>query len=200
MDSTTGRRARVKRGHAIERGVIAGDVTFARAGGAGLPGSGKGAVMEQQFVGLDVSEAETAVCVVDSSRCRVVAGQVRVDPRGHQSNAQAQGTARRPHRPRDRLNVCLALAHPEDDGLASGLHRRPTRKVSTRLQVNKTDANDAFGLAQIVRTGWVSRSPRQERERPPHARTAYRESQAGGYAQGARQSAPRRAQSVWPHY
>ena len=22
------------------------------------------------------------------------------------------------------------------------------------MQVNKTDANDAFGLAQIVRTGW----------------------------------------------
>ena len=27
-------------------------------------------------------------------------------------------------------------------------------KAALKLQVNKTDANDAWGLAQIVRTGW----------------------------------------------
>ncbi len=27
-------------------------------------------------------------------------------------------------------------------------------KAALSLQINKTDANDAFGLAQIVRTGW----------------------------------------------
>ncbi len=27
-------------------------------------------------------------------------------------------------------------------------------KAALSLQINKTDANDAFGLAQVVRTGW----------------------------------------------
>src|SRR5438270_13568654 len=27
-------------------------------------------------------------------------------------------------------------------------------KAAISLQINKTDANDAFGLAQVVRTGW----------------------------------------------
>jgi transposase len=37
--------------------------------------------------------------------------------------------------------------------LASG--GAPARPIPTpRVQINKTDANDAFGLAQVVRTGW----------------------------------------------
>jgi hypothetical protein len=43
--------------------VIAGSISFARTGGIGLPGRRRSAVMEQQLVGLDVSQVETVVCV-----------------------------------------------------------------------------------------------------------------------------------------
>jgi transposase len=42
-------------------------------------------------------------------------------------------------RRRDLPVVCLGARHA---------------KAALSLQINKTDSNDAFGLAQIVRTGW----------------------------------------------
>jgi hypothetical protein len=43
-------------------------------------------------------------------------------------------------------------------------------KAALSLNVNKTDTNDAFGLAQIMRVGWGD----GERSRLPHRRCARR--------------------------
>ena len=48
------------------------------------------------------------------------------------------------------------------------------RQVSVTLAAmrNKTDRNDARGLAQILRTGWVQPRPCQELAQPPDPRAA----------------------------
>lgn len=106
------------------------------------------------YVGLDVSLEETSICVVDVSGARVWQGKASSQP----------GTIARVvlrHAPElvkigfetgplstwhwhefQRLGlpvVCLDARHA---------------KAALSMQVNKTDANDAHGLAQIVRTGW----------------------------------------------
>ncbi len=52
-------------------------------------------------------------------------------------------------RTRDIPAICLEARHA---------------KAALRLQINKTDANDAVGLAQVTRTGWlvVARTLRRE--------------------------------------
>jgi len=110
--------------------------------------------MEQQFIGLDVSQAETAVCVVDASGVAVWQGKCASTP-------EAIGATLARRAPRV---ARIAL----ETGPMSAWHWRTLSamglpvvcidarhaKSALAMQVNKTDANDAFGLAQIVRTGW----------------------------------------------
>ena len=109
---------------------------------------------QQQFVGLDVSQAETAVCVIDAAGATVWQGKCASDPEA------IAGTLRR--RAPDVARIAL------ETGPMSAWHWRslsamglPVVCVDARharaalaMRVNKTDANDALGLAQIVRTGW----------------------------------------------
>src|SRR5438270_10080297 len=37
---------------------------------------------------------------------------------------------------------------------AGDLHRRPTRQGGALMQINKSDRNDAIGIARIMQTGW----------------------------------------------
>lgn len=108
----------------------------------------------QHYIGLDVSLKETSICVIDSSDRIVWQGKCRSTP-----EAIAEKLAR--HAP-----------HAERIGLESGqlsiwLYRElkaldlPIICVDARharaalsLKVNKTDANDALGLAQVMRVGW----------------------------------------------
>src|SRR6516165_6486040 len=66
------------------------------------------------YVGLDVSQKLTAICVVDDF--------------GH-----------RQWRGRGLAVTCLDARHA---------------RAALKMQINKTDQNDAEGLAQIMRTGW----------------------------------------------
>ena len=110
--------------------------------------------MEQQFVGLDVSQADTAVCVVDASGVAVWQGKCASTPEA----IAATLTRRAPHVARIALETGPMSAWHWRTLSAMGL---PVVCIDARhaksalaMQVNKTDANDAFGLAQIVRTGW----------------------------------------------
>jgi transposase len=110
--------------------------------------------MEQQFVGLDVSQAETAVCVVDMAGAVLWQGKCPSTPEAIAATLRR----RAPHAAR------IAL----ETGPLSAWHWRALRamdlpvvcidarhaKAALAMQVNKTDTNDALGLAQIVRTGW----------------------------------------------
>lgn len=108
----------------------------------------------EQYVGLDVSQKETAICVVDGEGKRVWQGTCRSTPdamtdfvRKKAPQAIKVGMETGP----------LAVWHWHQLK-AAGLpivciHARHAR-AALSMQINKTDANDAFGLAQIVRTGW----------------------------------------------
>ena len=107
-----------------------------------------------RFVGLDVSQKLTSICVVDDAGRRLWRGQCRSDPeqiqqavQGHAGDDASIGIETGPmtpwlvHELRKRgLNVvCLDARHAS---------------AALKMQMNKTDQNDAEGLAQIMRTGW----------------------------------------------
>jgi transposase len=107
-----------------------------------------------QFVGLDVSQKLTSICVVDDAGRRLWRGQCHSDPeqieravKGHTGRDTTIGIETGPmtpwlvHELRAReLNVtCLDARHAS---------------AALKMQMNKTDQNDAEGLAQIMRTGW----------------------------------------------
>jgi transposase len=107
-----------------------------------------------RFVGLDVSQKLTSICVVDETGRRLWRGQCHSDPeqieravQGHAGDDARIGIETGPmtpwlvHEMRSRgLNlVCLDARHAS---------------AALKMQMNKTDQNDAEGLAQIMRTGW----------------------------------------------
>jgi transposase len=106
------------------------------------------------YVGLDVSQKETEICVIDGEGHRVWRGKCLSRP-GHIAEAVRQhsldlakvGMETGP------LSIWLwhglrALGVPVDC-----IHARHVA-AALSLQVNKTDANDAHGIAQVVRSGW----------------------------------------------
>lgn len=108
----------------------------------------------EQYVGLDVSQLETHVCVLDKNGDISWQGKTLSEPedlarciRKHAPNAVKVGLETGPlstwhwHGLND-LGipiVCLCARHA---------------KAALKMQINKTDKNDARGLADIMRTGW----------------------------------------------
>lgn len=107
-----------------------------------------------QFVGLDVSQKLTAICVVDDTGRRLWRGQCATDPeqiarvvRKRAGEDCKTGVETGPMTPwlvhelrgRGLDVVCLDARHAS---------------AALKMQMNKTDQNDAEGLAQIMRTGW----------------------------------------------
>ena len=105
-------------------------------------------------VGLDVSQKTTAICVLDEDGARTWRGVCATDPdqieaavrchAGDDARIGIETGAMTPwlvHELRGRRLqvICLDARHA---------------RAALRMQINKTDENDAEGLAQIVRTGW----------------------------------------------
>ena len=115
-----------------------------------------------QFVGLDVSVDETSVCVVDAAGTVMRELKVRTDP-------VAIGRAVSQHAPEaERIGL-------EAGGSSSWLCRElklqglPVMHMEARrahralsMRINKTDRNDARGLAELMRVGWF---------KPAHAKS-----------------------------
>jgi transposase len=108
----------------------------------------------ERYVGLDVSLEQTAICVVDGSGKTLWEGKCASDP-------EAIAVAIRTRAP-EVVRVGL-----ESGPLSAWLWHELKRfgvpvvcldarhaKAALSLQLNKSDRNDARGLAQIVRTGW----------------------------------------------
>jgi len=108
----------------------------------------------EQYVGLDVSQKETTVCVIDGDGKRVWQGTCRSIP-----DAMAEVVrTKAPQAIKVAMETGpLAVWHWHELKAAGVpivcIHARHA-KAALSMQINKTDANDAFGLAQIVRTGW----------------------------------------------
>lgn len=106
------------------------------------------------YVGLDVSQKETEICVIDGDGRRTWRGKCSSQPKVHRM-------ALREHAP-DAVRVGMETG-PLAIWLWPGLraldvpidciHARHVA-AALSLQVNKTDVNDAFGIAQVVRSGW----------------------------------------------
>ncbi|MCR5873642.1 IS110 family transposase [Phenylobacterium sp. J426] len=112
-------------------------------------------MQQQSYVGLDVSLAETAVCVVDGTGKKLFEAKVPTDA------AMIAGAIRK-----------HAVGQLERVGMETGTtapwlwrelqaHGLPVVCLDTRhahralsLRVQKTDRNDARGLAELVRLGW----------------------------------------------
>jgi transposase len=108
----------------------------------------------QQYVGLDVSQKETAVCVIDDAGRIVFEGKARSQPgvlakviRKHAPDAARIGfetgaMASWLWHELKRLDlpvVCIDARHAH---------------AALSMRINKSDPNDARGLAELIRIGW----------------------------------------------
>jgi transposase len=106
------------------------------------------------YVGLDVSQRLTAICVVDDSGRRLWRGQCASDPEQIKRAVQRHGG--------EDVRVGIEtgpmtpwLVHElRSRGLAVTCLDARHARAALKMQINKTDQNDAEGLAQIMRTGW----------------------------------------------
>jgi len=107
-----------------------------------------------QYVGLDVSLEQTAICVVDDNGKPVWQGKCASTP----EMLVAAIRTRAPQAARIGLESGpLSLWHwhaLRQAGLPVVCLDARHAKAALSLQLNKSDRNDARGLAQIVRTGW----------------------------------------------
>jgi len=108
----------------------------------------------EQYVGLDVSLRQTAVCVVDQSGKIIREVMIPSDPeaiatfiRANTSNVVRIGLESGPTSTwlwteLDRMGlpvICIDARHA---------------KAALKMQINKSDRNDAAGIARIMQTGW----------------------------------------------
>jgi transposase len=105
-----------------------------------------------RFVGLGVSQKLTSICVVDDAGRRLWRGQCHSEPdpiertvRRHAWYDASIGIETGPMTPR--------LAH-ELRGLNVVYLDGRQASAALKMQMNKTDQDDAKGLAQIMCTGW----------------------------------------------
>lgn len=106
------------------------------------------------YVGLDVSQKETSICVVDADGRKIWAGKSKSTP---EAIADALRT-RAPGVARVGLETgTLSTWHYHGlQALGVPIFCLDARQAHAALStnVNKTDTNDAEGLAQLVRMGW----------------------------------------------
>lgn len=106
------------------------------------------------FAGLDVSLEETAVCVVDDAGRIVREARVASEPGALVGFFQALGTGME----RVGLEACSLTSWLQQGLSAEGIPaiciEARQAKAAMGAMPNKTDRNDARGIAQIMRTGW----------------------------------------------
>ena len=106
------------------------------------------------FVGLDVSQKLTAICVVDAAGVRIWRGTSVSAPAEIEavirSNAGADARVGLETGP-----MTPWLVHElRGRGLTVECLDARHARAALKMQLNKTDQNDAEGLAHIMRTGW----------------------------------------------
>jgi transposase len=111
----------------------------------------------EEYVGLDVSMEETSVCVMDAAGEIVWEGRVATEPselvRALHRRAPAVVKVGLETGP---LSTWLWHALSEAQVPVVCLDARHAQ-AALSMRINKTDRNDAAGLAQLVRMGWYVR-------------------------------------------
>lgn len=106
------------------------------------------------YVGLDVSQKMTAICVVNDVGQRLWRGQCRSAPNEIEANVRRHAGVEA-HIGLETGPMTPWLVHELralhlDVVCLDARHAR----AALKMQLNKNDQNDAEGLAQIMRTGW----------------------------------------------
>jgi hypothetical protein len=108
----------------------------------------------EEYVGLDVSMEETSVCVMDAAGEIIWEGKVATEPgelvRALHRRAPAAARVGLETGP---LSTWLWHALREAQVPVVCLDARHAQ-AALSMRINKTDKNDAAGLAQLVRMGW----------------------------------------------
>ena len=118
----------------------------------------------EHYVGLDVSLKETHFCVVDGAGAVVARGREATHP-----ELLARALAR--HAPEARVVVLETggqsswlQAELAALGVAAVIVDARRARLALSCRLNKTDANDAEGLAELARMGWYRRVAAKRRE------------------------------------
>jgi len=108
----------------------------------------------EYFAGLDVSLEETAICIVDDNGLIVREARIASEPEALVAFFRASGMVMK----RVGLEACSLTAwlHQAliEAGIAAICIETRQAKAAMGAMPNKTDRNDARGIAQIMRTGW----------------------------------------------
>jgi transposase len=107
----------------------------------------------EYYVGLDVSLKQTSICVVDQTGSVVREGVVDSDP-----EASVYVRSKAPDAVRIGLETGPTSTWPWTELKRLGLpviciDARHAKAV-LKMQINKSDRNDAIGIARIMQTGW----------------------------------------------
>src|SRR5882672_6323502 len=106
------------------------------------------------YVGLDVSLKQTAICVVDRNGKIITEAMVGSDPEAIAAFIESKAASV--------VRIGLETG-PTATWLWSELKQRGLpvicidarhAKAALKMQINKSDRNDAFGIARIMQTGW----------------------------------------------
>jgi transposase len=110
--------------------------------------------MEQHYVGLDVGLEETSLCIVDSEGKTVREVKVGTEPAAIRS--ALEGYADRLSRIGVEASSLGLWLYRElhEGGLPIIVVEARHMRVSLSTMRNKTDRNDARGIAQMMRLGW----------------------------------------------
>jgi transposase len=116
----------------------------------------------ERYVGMDVSLKETSICVVDDSGEIVSEGTVISEPSAIAEFIKAQAGSTK----RIGLETGPTTTWLRHELRALGLPviciDARHAKAALSMQINKSDRNDAVGLARIMQCGWGQGSPGQE--------------------------------------
>ena len=133
----------------------------------------------EYYVGLDVSLKQTSICVVDQAGLVVREGVVDSDPEA----ISVYVTSRAPNAVRIGLET-----GPTSTWLWTELKRLGLpvicidarhAKAVLKMQINKSDRNDAIGVARIMQTGWFKEVHVKDIEQPLGQGTAGQPGAAG---------------------
>jgi transposase len=150
----------------------------------------------KQYVGLDVSQKETSVCVVDEM------GQVLFEGKAKSGPGALAALLRKRAPQAERIGF-------ETGAMASWLWHELRRvdlpvvcidarhaHVALSVRMNKSDQNDARGLAELVRVGWY-REVKVKSEESQKTRDTRCEIPARVHAPRHRESGPEFDQRIW---
>ena len=108
----------------------------------------------EYYVGLDVLLKQTSICVVDQTGAVVLEGVVDSDPEAISVYVRSKAP--------DAVRIGLETG-PTSTWLWTELKRLGLpvicidarhAKAVLKMQINKSDRNDAIGIARIMQTGW----------------------------------------------